>query len=408
MKLSELYEGGARHATFCFGRMNPPTIGHEQVFKTMEEVGGEFFIFLSQTQDKKTNPLDYSTKIHFLRQMFPKYQKNIVDNPTLNVFPKVCSYLYDQGFKHITIVAGSDRLASLKKLAEDYNGVEGKAHGFYDFETIDGKSSGERDPDSDGVSGVSASKAREAAANGQFEKFAEATGAGQYAESLYNAVRKGLGSTVKESLIVENKTIEQLQAELKNLREKMSNLEIIVQRVRSITREIKYDDVAQDIIGRIAPWIEEYGVDPSEWEDKIKDVQAAQNALESAVYSLDDPFLDTIRRLDSDIGELEWEIDEYDPGMIEPTKEAKQPPKTLKPRDPNHSTLAAKRSSNAGGAHKDKTKVIPRKEKHKTEPTTEANFPFAGAKVGQKTGSAGQLKGKMKRPARAGDLVGGS
>lgn len=193
MRLYELFEAGSKHVTFCFGRMNPPTLGHERVFETMQRVGGDHFIFLSQTQDKKKNPLDYGTKIHFIREMFPKYQKNIVDNPSLNTFGKVCSYLYEQGYRHVTIVAGSDRLEGMKKLLEDYNGVEGKAHGFYDFETIDGKSSGQRDPDSDSIEGVSSSKAKEAAATGNFEKFAEATGAGQHAEALYNATRKGMG-----------------------------------------------------------------------------------------------------------------------------------------------------------------------------------------------------------------------
>lgn len=193
MKIKELFESDGRHITFCFGRMNPPTMGHEQVFKTMKNVGGDLKIFLSQTQDKKKNPLDYTTKLHFIRQMFPEYQRYIEDNPSLNTFGKVCSYLYDQGFAHVTLVAGDDRLPGMKKLLEDYNGIEGKAHGYYKFETIDAKSSGARDPDSDGIEGVSSSKAKEAAAGGDLEKFTAATGAGQFAEAMYKAVRHGMG-----------------------------------------------------------------------------------------------------------------------------------------------------------------------------------------------------------------------
>ena len=109
----------------------------------------------------------------------------------------MASYLYELGYRNATFVAGSDRLASFQKLLSEYNGVEGKGHGFYKFEVLDFKSSGERDPDSPGVSGISASKARERAVAGDLKGFEEATGSGQYAEELYNAVRKGMG--VKES-----------------------------------------------------------------------------------------------------------------------------------------------------------------------------------------------------------------
>jgi hypothetical protein len=193
MKLNELFEAEVKHITFCFGRMNPPTIGHEQVLSTVASVGGDHKIFLSQTQDKKKNPLDYPTKVKFLKLMFPKFAGSVVEDASLNTIGKVCSSLYDQGYRHITLVAGSDRLEDMLKLIRDYNGIEGKAHGFYKFDTIDGSSSGDRDPDAEGVSGVSASTARAAAANGNLEEFNNATGAGQYAEELYNAVRKGMG-----------------------------------------------------------------------------------------------------------------------------------------------------------------------------------------------------------------------
>jgi len=193
MILNELFESSSKHIAFCFGRMNPPTIGHGQVLSTISRVGGDYKIFLSQTQDKKKNPLDYSTKIKFLKLMFPKYAGAVVEDTNLNTIGKVCSYLYDQGYRHVTLVAGSDRLESMLTLIKDYNGVEGKAHGFYKFETMNGKSSGDRDPDGEGVSGVSASNARAAAANGNLEDFVSATGAGTHAKALFNAVRQGMG-----------------------------------------------------------------------------------------------------------------------------------------------------------------------------------------------------------------------
>jgi hypothetical protein len=196
MLLRELFEDNSKHITFCFGRMNPPTIGHAKVFETMASVGGDYKIFLSMSQDKKENPLDWATKIDFLKKIHPEYAENISENASLNTIGKICSDLHNQGYRHATFVAGSDRLESFKKLIGDYNGVEGKAHGFYKFETMDFKSSGARDPDSPGVSGVSASLARAKAVEGDLAGFEEATGAGQYAQALFQAVRKGMG--VKE------------------------------------------------------------------------------------------------------------------------------------------------------------------------------------------------------------------
>ena len=193
MLLLELFEAGAKHVTFCFGRMNPPTIGHKQVLDTMKQQGGDMRIFVSQTQDKKKNPLDYATKIKFIKEMFPEYAGDVVDNAGINTIGKVASYLHEQGYNSATFVAGSDRLEDMKSLLTQYNGVEGKAHGFYDFEVLDFVSSGEREDGAEGVTGVSASGARAAAANNDFESFQEATGAGELAKPLFAAVRKGLG-----------------------------------------------------------------------------------------------------------------------------------------------------------------------------------------------------------------------
>jgi len=164
----------------------------------MKSQGGDMKIFVSQSQDPKKNPLDYSTKIKFIKAMFPEYAGDVVDDAGLNTIVKVAAYLYDQGYNAATFVAGSDRLEDIKKLLTQYNGVEGKAHGFYNFEVLDFVSSGEREDGAEGVAGVSASGARAAAANNDFSAFQEATGAGELAKPLYDAVRKGMG--IKESV----------------------------------------------------------------------------------------------------------------------------------------------------------------------------------------------------------------
>jgi hypothetical protein len=146
----------------------------------------------------KKNPLDFGTKIQFLRAMFPEHAANIIDKTGITTALYAATMLYDAGYRFVTFVAGSDRLDQFKKLLNDYNGVEGKGHGYYKFNKINFVSSGDRDPDADGLAGISASKAREAAANNDIEAFAQATGAGNLAQELFAAVRAGM--KIKEDI----------------------------------------------------------------------------------------------------------------------------------------------------------------------------------------------------------------
>ena len=194
MFLSQLFESiTPKHASFCFGRMNPPTVGHGQLINTVAKSarGGDYFIFVSQTQDKKKNPLDYATKIKFINALFPDQANHVVYDPELKTIMQIAQWLYNNDYRDVTFVAGSDRLESFEKLLNDYNGREG-GNVYYKFDTINFVSSGERDPDADGIAGVSASGAREAAVNNDINAFAQATGAGKLAQPLYDAVRKGM------------------------------------------------------------------------------------------------------------------------------------------------------------------------------------------------------------------------
>lgn len=197
MRIEHLFEDENKSVAFSFGRMNPPTIGHGQVFDTLANVNKDYRIFVSPAQTpKKDNPLDFATKVKFIKAMFPNHSSHVSDDPSLNTIMKVAVSLYQQGYKNVTIVAGSDRLESFKKLLDQYNGVE-SAHGLYNFENIDYVSSGDRDPDADGLEGISASAAREAARQNNLKQFANVTGAGKFADELYKAVRAGLN--IKES-----------------------------------------------------------------------------------------------------------------------------------------------------------------------------------------------------------------
>jgi hypothetical protein len=192
MRLRQLFEATADSIAFCFGRMNPPTIGHGQVFDTLAKTNKNYRIYVSPAQTpKKDNPLDFATKVKFIKSMFPQHAANVSDDAGLNTIMKIAVALYSEGYRNITVVAGSDRLESFSKLLNDYNGVE-SAHGTYKFDNIELVSSGDRDPDAEGLEGISASAAREAAREGDLEKFSQVTGAGNLADELYKAVRVGL------------------------------------------------------------------------------------------------------------------------------------------------------------------------------------------------------------------------
>ena len=183
-----------KHVAFCFGRMNPPTIGHARLMNATASAGkgGDYFIFLSQTQDPKKNPLDYNTKVDFVKAVFPRYADHVSVGTGLRTIMDIMEFLYHHNYTDVTYVCGNDRLSAFTELLNKYNGAEGNKS-YYKFNTIDVVSSGPRDPDSDdAVAGVSASGARAAAEKGDFEAFKQITGAGRHAKQLYRAVRQGM------------------------------------------------------------------------------------------------------------------------------------------------------------------------------------------------------------------------
>ena len=206
MFLIEVFKEKPRKSVaFCFGRMNPPTIGHARLLNTTARAsaGGDYYIFLSHTQDSKKNPLDYNTKIDFVKSMYPQHAEH-VSYGSLRTIMEIMEFLYHNNYTDITYVCGNDRLPAFKELLNKYNGVEG-GKTYYKFNSIDIVSSGPRDPDDDGVAGASASAARAAAEAGDKEEFKKITGAGRFAPQLYKAVRKGLLKEDASGYIPKNK-----------------------------------------------------------------------------------------------------------------------------------------------------------------------------------------------------------
>jgi phosphopantetheine adenylyltransferase len=155
--------------TIAFGRFNPPTIGHLQLMDTAaasaEQDQSDYVIVPSRSQDAKKNPLDADTKIFYMRKMFPQHSERIYNDVNMRTIFDVLKKAYNDGYSSVRIVGGSDRVKEFDKLANNYNG------NLYQFDSIEVISSGDRDPDSDGVEGVSASRMRLAAAEGDFKTF---------------------------------------------------------------------------------------------------------------------------------------------------------------------------------------------------------------------------------------------
>jgi hypothetical protein len=189
-------EEKTREVVFTFGRFNPPTTGHEKLMNKVASVaiGNNYRIYASHSNDPKKNPLQYDEKVKIMRKMFQKHGRNIIlDSRIKNVFD-VATSLYDQGYTRLVMVVGSDRVSEFRKLLNKYAGVKGR-HGFYEFpDGIDVISAGERDPDAEGVTGMSASKMRAAAISGDFKSFSQGLPR-SYGEdmTLFNLIRKRMG-----------------------------------------------------------------------------------------------------------------------------------------------------------------------------------------------------------------------
>jgi hypothetical protein len=182
---------------FTFGRMNPPTIGHGKLLDVLSQKSGSnpYRVFLSQSQDRNKNPLKYQEKIKFARKLFPKHARSIMMNKKVNNPMAAASALYDEGFINLVMVVGSDRLREFDILLNKYNGKK-STHGFYNFKSIKVISAGERDPDSEGVEGMSASKMRGFAKDNDFVSFSQGLPkavSNPDAKKMFNTIRKAMG-----------------------------------------------------------------------------------------------------------------------------------------------------------------------------------------------------------------------
>ena len=215
-----------KKATITFGRMNPPTVGHEKLVNKVIAVArtkrSEPRVYLSHTQNPKKDPLKYSQKIKNARAAFG----NVVKQSNIKNIVGIMQSLEKEGIEEVTMVVGSDRVSNFRTFLNKYNGKD------YNFKKITVVSAGTRDPDDAGVAGMSGTKMRQLAATGKEKEFADGAPSGlsvAQKKTLYKDVRKGMN--IREE-------VELLEAEFKD-----KDLENYIKRAQYQDFEPTVDDV---------------------------------------------------------------------------------------------------------------------------------------------------------------------
>ena len=177
--------------SITFGRFNPPTTGHEALLSKVKAAskGGEYRIYPSRSQDPQKNPLDPGTKVKFMKQAYPDHANAIQNSEDMKTIFDVLQTLDGEGYSTVNLVVGGDRVSEFNSLATKYNGD------LYNFDQIKVSSAGDRDPDGEGVEGMSASKLRKAAMDDDYDTFVsgmpEKLGR-KGKQELYNTLRQAM------------------------------------------------------------------------------------------------------------------------------------------------------------------------------------------------------------------------
>lgn len=207
-----LTESNKNKIVFVFGRMNPPTIGHEKVLDSIKAIAkrnkADYAIFLSQSHDSTKNPLTPEVKQKYFDKMFHSKLMDSVKVSPVKTPLEAAVQLYKKGYKSVVFVGGSDR-KSMGDLLKKYNDKQAP-HGYYKFDSIEFMSAGERDPDAEGASGMSASKVREFVKSNDFKSFEKAVPGlnPKDKKDFFNILRKSMKlDIIRESLRVKPKSL---------------------------------------------------------------------------------------------------------------------------------------------------------------------------------------------------------
>ena len=187
-----------KHIVFSYGRMNPPTAGHSKVVDKVkshaDKIGANHSVIVSHSQNSKTDPLHHEHKKEYLRHIHPdvNFEHSTKEHPH---FLAQLKKFNQEGHSHATMVVGSDRVKQFKALAHKYNGKE------YNYKKIHILSAGQRDPDAEGVAGISGTKMRNHASGNDYKSFKaglHANHSDEHAKKLFKATRQGMNLQKEE------------------------------------------------------------------------------------------------------------------------------------------------------------------------------------------------------------------
>ena len=171
--INPVIESAEKTAVMSFVRMNPPTTGHHKLIKKVEseanKAGGSAHIILSHSTGSTKNPLSPQDKKGYVKQL--SQPSTHVETSSAEA-PSILHHAsrLNHHSHHLVVVAGQDRVKGFHDILHKYNGVEGP-HGKYNFKSIKVVSAGQRDPDAEGTKGISGTKMREHANNGNVRAF---------------------------------------------------------------------------------------------------------------------------------------------------------------------------------------------------------------------------------------------
>ena len=384
MRLLELFEQSGKTAAVAFGRMNPPTIGHQKVVDAiLKQKADAHFLFVSQThkptgknKTRYENPLPFDVKLGFIEKAFPDID---IGDTSVSTAIGLLQFLEKQGFDNVIFVGGSDRVASFTELFNNQNGVD------YNLKSIKVVSSGARDPDAEGADGMSASKMRAAAIANDFESFKTGlpAGLGSDAEEVFAAVRQGLEPWLED--------VEE------GVGSKLASL--------GLAGAMAFGAAGAN--ARVTP-----GDDPNINRLTGKPI-ATQQATDTAPAKAQAP-----KGFSKEY--LQAVVDGKHPRPMVSVEKAQELLKNMSEKesveiteladdDAYYKYIVAKVKTNRPLSTREKeflkTYTLLNKK------TEGIKIPFAGAKVGHKEGPAGQWRNKgpkANKPAKVGDLVGGS
>ena len=286
MRLRNLFEAPAT-AVMAFGRMNPPTIGHAKLVDAIKSQPGDSFIFLSQSQKPKTDPLTFSDKLRYAKFFFPEVT---IGNPEVKTIIQALQKIESLGYQQLIYVAGSDRVSSFEELINKYNGVE------YNFKSIKVVSAGERDPDADGADGMSASKMRQAAVDNDLESFKQGVPQQELADEMFAAVRQGMGvrdevpaEGIEES--VEDQALKSVQKTLPKLKNAAAagRTDKVMQYMVSATKKLSSLNMGDKLLDMFTMWATQIkkGIDTGVYPaEQLPQMQKAYDSIMSKMPEL--------------------------------------------------------------------------------------------------------------------------